>query len=199
MCFTPERLAAEGASDNVLHPEYRWTIAEMSSAVNAFVSQHLQPIIILAINTFQLFDVPVVGGIPDYRLWNERTRNKELVIYLDCTATQIPFRHQFKQLGVVQIRPEPMNPPAEEVGGSNFFLCIVLLTPEIDGRRKQVGTNWRFHVGLSPSHIRLLDEVPIGVTEASENLTKSIMDSQTIKLMVICRIPLHIRSQCYIR
>ena len=71
-----------------------------------------------------------------------------------------------------------MNPPAEEVGSSNFFLSIVLLTPEIDGRRKQVGTNWRFHVGLSPSHIRLLDEVPIGVTEASENLTKSIMDSR---------------------
>ena len=61
MCSTPERLAAEGASKEVLHPEYKWTPAEMSSTVNSFVSHHTQPIIILAINSLCLFDVPVVG------------------------------------------------------------------------------------------------------------------------------------------
>ena len=73
--LSPERLAAEGASDDVLHPEYRWTLAEMSTAVNSFVSQHMQPIIILAIYSLHLFDVPVVRGIPDARLWGERPHN----------------------------------------------------------------------------------------------------------------------------
>ena len=165
-----------GASDDVLHLEYRWTLVEMSSTVNSFVSQHLQPIIILAINSLHLFDVPVVGGIPDTRLWGERTRNRELVIYLDCTTTPVPFQHRFKQLGIVSIWVEPLNLPVEDAG---VFLCIVLLTPKIDRRWTQVGTNWCFNLGLSPSHIGLLHEMPLGVTEASERLTKSIMDSRS--------------------
>ena len=130
-------------------------------------------------NQLPLFDVSVVGGIPDAGLWGERTRNRELVIYLDCTTTPVPFQHCFKQLGIVSIRVKPLNLPVEFAGGSNFFLCIVLLTPEIDGHRTQVGTNWHFNLGLSPSHIGLLHEVPLGVTEASERLTKSIMDSRS--------------------
>jgi len=139
----------------------------------------MQPIIILAINSLHLFDVSVVGGIPDAGLWGERTRNRELVIYLDCTTTPVPFQHRFKQLGIVSTQVEPLNLPVEDAGGANFFLCIVLLTPEIDGRRTQVGTNWRFNLGLSPSDIGFLHEVPLGVTEASERLTKSIMDSRS--------------------
>ena len=68
MCFTLERLAAEGASNEVLHPEYRWTPAEMSSAVNSFISHHMQPIIVLTINSLRLFDVPVVGEIPNSKV-----------------------------------------------------------------------------------------------------------------------------------
>ena len=68
MCFTPERLAAEGASDGVLHPEYRWIPVEMSSAVNSFISHHMQLIIVLAINSLCLFDVPVVGEIPNSKM-----------------------------------------------------------------------------------------------------------------------------------
>ena len=71
-----------------------------------------------------------------------------------------------------------MNLHVEGAGGSNFFLWIVLLTPEIDGHWMQVGMNWHFNVGLSPSHIGLLHEVPLGVMEASEHLTKLIMDSR---------------------
>ena len=103
MCFTPERLAAEGASEEVLHPEYKWTPAEMSSAVNSFISHHTQPIIVLTINSLRLFDVPVVGGIPDSGVWGERTRNRELVIYLECMTTPVPFRHRYKQLGTVSV------------------------------------------------------------------------------------------------
>ena len=94
-------------------------------------------------------------------------------------TTPVPFQHCFKQLGIVSIQVELLNLSVEDAGGSNFFLCIVLLTPEIDGHWTQVGTNWRFNLGLSPSHIGLLHEVPLGVTEASEHLTKSIMDSHS--------------------
>ena len=179
MCFTPERLAADGISDEVLHPEYKWTVAEMSSAVSSFVSHHTKPIFVLAINMLRLFDVPVVGGIPDSRVWGERTRNRELVIYLDCTTTQVPFRHRFKQLGTVSVRVEPLPQPAENAGGCYFNLCIVLVTPEVDGRRTQVGMNWRFNLGLSRLHMELLHEEPIGNNEAFERLNKAIMDSRS--------------------
>ena len=179
MCFIPERLAAEGASEEVLHPEYRWTPVEISSTVNSFVSHHMQPIIVLAINSLCLFDVPVVGGIPDSRVWGEWTRNRELVIFLDCTTTQVPFRHHFKQLGTVSVRVEPLPQPVENAGGCNFNLCIVLVTPEVDGCRTQVGTNWPFNLGLSRLHMELLHEEPIGNNEAFERLNKSIMDSRS--------------------
>ena len=193
MCFTPERLAAEGASNEVLHPEYRWTPAEMSSTVNSFIS-HTEPIIVLAINSLCLFDVPVVGGIPDSGVWGERTCNRELVIYLGCTTTPVPFRHRFKQLGTVYVRVEQMNQPVEDAGSSTFHLGIVLVTPEVDGRRMQVGTNWRFNLELSPSHMRLLQEEPLGNQKAFERLNKSIMDSRSKFLIVVCTMPLQILS-----
>ena len=179
MCFTPERLAAEGASDEVLHLEYRWTPAEMSTAVNSFVSHYMQPIIVFAINSLCLFDVPVVGEIPNSKVWDERTRNRELVIYLDCTTTPVPFRHRFKQLGTVSIQVEPMNQPVKDAGGSTFYLCIVLVTLEVDGRWTQVGTNWHFNLELSPSHMRLLHEEPLRSKETFERFNKSIMDSRS--------------------
>jgi hypothetical protein len=150
----------------------------MSSAVDKFFTTHMQPIIVLAINSFRLFEVPVVGGIPDSQSWDDRTRNKELVIYLECTITEVPFHDRFKQLGVVSIQTERMNMPVEDVCTSKFFLCIVLVTPEIDGRRTQVGTNWRFHVGLNRIQIGWLDEMPIGVAEASERFTRSVIASR---------------------
>ena len=177
MCFTPKRLAAEGASNEVLHPEYRWTPAEMSSGVNSFISHHMWPIIVLAINFLCLFDIPVVRGIPDSRVWGEQTRNQELIIYHDCTTTPVPFQHRFKQPGTVSAWVEPMNQPVEDAGGSNFYLSIVLVTPEVDGCQTQVGTNWHFNVELSPSHMGLLHEEPLGTKEALECLNKSIMDS----------------------
>ena len=72
-----------------------------------------------------------------------------------------------------------MNQPVEDAGGSNFYLCIVLVTPEVDGCRMQVGTNWHFNLELSPSHMGLLHEEPLGPKEALECLTKSIMDSHS--------------------
>ena len=72
-----------------------------------------------------------------------------------------------------------MNQPVENAGGSTFHLCIVLVTLEVDGHRMQVGTNWRFNVELSPSHMGLLHEEPLGTKEALERLNKSIMDSRS--------------------
>jgi hypothetical protein len=127
----------------------------------------------------RLFDVPVVGGIPDSRVWGERTRNRELIIYLDCTTTQVPFRHRFKQLGTVSIRVEPLPQLVENAGGFKLNLCIVLVTPEVDGCRTQVGTNWHFNIALSQAHMELLHEEPIGNNEAFEHLNKAIMDSRS--------------------
>ena len=76
-------------------------------------------------------------------------------------TTPVHFRHRYKQLGTVSIWVEPMNQPVENAGGSTFRLCIVLVTPEVDGHRMQVGTNWRFNVELSPSHMGLLHEEPL--------------------------------------
>ena len=80
--------------NNVLHPEYRWTLVEMSSAVNSFVSQHMQPIIILTTNSSHLFDVPVVGGIPDSRLWDEQTRRAHYIPRLHDYTSPFPTSFQ---------------------------------------------------------------------------------------------------------
>ena len=72
-----------------------------------------------------------------------------------------------------------MNQPVENAGGSTFHLCIVLVTPEVDGRRTQVGMNWCFNLELSLSHMQLLQEEPLGNQEAFKCLNKSIMDSRS--------------------
>jgi hypothetical protein len=66
-------------------------------------------------------------------------------------TTPVPFQHHFKQLGTVSAQVEAMNQPVEDAGGSNFYLCIVLVTPEVDGCRMQVGMNWHFNLELSHS------------------------------------------------
>ena len=72
-----------------------------------------------------------------------------------------------------------MNQPVEDAGGSTFYLCIVLVTPEVDGHRMQVGMNWRFNVELSPSHMGLLHEEPLRSKETFEHFNKSIINSRS--------------------
>ena len=103
MCYNPRCCKAEDVLNDVLHPQYVWSQAQMSSAVRKFYNSHANPLTIITINTLHLFEVPVIGGIPDYAGWYSCTNNRELVIYLACTLTPIPFTHRFKQLDVVSI------------------------------------------------------------------------------------------------
>jgi len=180
MCYNPRHCKAEDVLNNVLHPQYVWSQAQMSSAVRKFYNSHADPLTIIAINTLRLFEVPVIGGIPDYAGWYSRTNNRELVIYLACTPTPIPFTHRFKQLDVVSIRVEEVPTKQEDCHIATLFMCIALVAPEVNGHREQVGTNWQFHVEFSLEQVGWLTESPIGILEAHVRLNRSIIYSRTI-------------------
>jgi hypothetical protein len=152
----------------------------MSSAVRKFYNMHADSLTVLAINTLRLFEVPVIEGILDDMTWCARTRNRELVVYLACTPTPIPFSQRFNQLDVVSIGVEGCITP--EVDGSipMVFMCIALVAPKGNREWDQVGTNWRYHVELSPEQVGWLQERPIGELEAHERLKRSIIRSRNV-------------------
>ena len=127
MCFKPAQLAAEGSLDEISHPQYNWTWAEMSTAIFQFYISHKEPLAILAINSFKLFKGPVVDGKLDSGVWVEQTHNWELVIYLECTVIPKPSCCHFKQLEVIGTCMETVGTAEEEVGMPIFILCMVLL------------------------------------------------------------------------
>jgi hypothetical protein len=141
---------------------------------------HIDHLTILAINALRLFEVPVVSGMPEHLAWVDRTRNREFAIYLACRPTPVLFSHWFNQLDIVSMGVEEWTTPEDDENSFTFFMCIVLVTPEVDGHREQVGMNWRYHVLLSPAQVRLLEDAPIGVLVALECLHRSIVDSQSI-------------------
>jgi hypothetical protein len=179
MCYSPAQ-AADGAFNQVLHPQYVWTQAQMSSAVRRFYDTHIDHLTILAINALRLFEVPVVSGMPEHSAWVDRTRNRELAIYLACTPTPVPSSRRFHQLDIVSMGVEEWTTPEDDGNSFTFFMCIALVTPEVDGHREQVGTNWRYHVLLSPAQVGLLEDGPIGVLVALQRLHRSIVDSRSI-------------------
>jgi hypothetical protein len=186
-CYTPARLAEAGVLNEILHPQYLWTQEQMSSAVGSFFNAHMVHLTVLAVNALQLFEVPVVCGIPDFAAWYDRTRNRELVIYLTCTVTPAPFSHRFNQLEVIGAQVEAGDTTADNIesGGNNstwYSMCIVLVSAEVDGRREQVGTNWRYQVELSRTEIGRLGEMGVGLLEAQRRLNGSITDSRQVSI-----------------
>ena len=109
MCYNPRHCVVEEVLNDILHPQYMWSQVQMSSVVRRFYNKHADPFTIVTINTLCLFEVPVIERILDYAAWYSHTNNRELVIYLTCTPTPIPFTHWFKQLDVVSIWVEEVS------------------------------------------------------------------------------------------